>query len=61
MVGLSDTLYQSLATQSLKLPEGTILPHSGLDWAGTGLGQVVDACECGDEPSGSIKCGEFLD
>ena len=22
-------------------------------WAGT--------CECGDEPSGSIKCGEFLD
>jgi len=20
-----------------------------------------DACECGNEPSGSVKCGEFLD
>ena len=33
----------------------------GLDWAGTGYGQVADACECGNEPSGSIICGEFLD
>jgi len=24
-------------------------------------GQVVGCCECGNEPSGSIKCGEFLD
>ena len=23
--------------------------------------QVADACECGNEPSGSVKCGEFLD
>jgi len=22
---------------------------------------VADTCECGNEPSGSIKCGEFLD
>ena len=27
----------------------------GLDWAGPGQGQVADACECGNEPSGSIK------
>jgi len=33
----------------------------------TGLGcprierQVADACECGNEPSGSVTCGEFLD
>jgi hypothetical protein len=31
----------------------------------TGLGwlriQVAGNCECGNEPSGSIKCGEFLD
>ena len=27
----------------------------GLDWAGPGQGQVADACECGDEPLGSIK------
>ena len=33
----------------------------GLDWAGPGLRQVADACECGNEPSGSVKCGEFLD
>jgi hypothetical protein len=23
--------------------------------------QAVGSCECGNEPSGSIKCGEFLD
>jgi len=33
----------------------------GLDQAGSGHGQVVGICECGNEPSGSIKCGEFLD
>ena len=33
----------------------------GLDWAGPGERQVADACECGNEPSGSVKCGEFLD
>ena len=33
----------------------------GLDLAGPGQGQVADACECGDEPSGSIKMREFLD
>jgi hypothetical protein len=27
----------------------------GLDWAGPGQGQVAHACECGSEPSGSIK------
>ena len=33
----------------------------GLDWAGPGQGQVADTCECGNEPSSSINCGEFLD
>jgi hypothetical protein len=33
----------------------------GLNRAGTGEGQVSGTCECGNEPSGSIKCGEFLD
>jgi len=32
-----------------------------LDRAGSELGQVASTCECGNEPSGSIKCGEFLD
>jgi hypothetical protein len=33
----------------------------GLDQSGLGLGQLADCCEDGDEPSGSIKCGEFLE
>ena len=33
----------------------------GLDRAGSGWGQVAVTCECDNEPSGSIKCGEFLD
>ena len=32
-----------------------------LGWAGPGQRQVADACECGNGPSGSVKCGEFLD
>ena len=35
--------------------------RNGLDRADSGLGQVAGVCECGNEPSGSIKCGEFLD
>jgi hypothetical protein len=33
----------------------------GLDWSDSGQGQVAVTCECGYEPSGYIKCGEFLD
>ena len=32
-----------------------------LDRAGSGEGQVAGTCECGNELSGSIKCGQFLD
>jgi len=36
---------------------------SNMEWID--LTQDMDrwrgACECGNEPSGSIKCGEFLD
>ena len=32
-----------------------------LDWAGPGLRQVANACECCNELSCSVKCGEFLD
>ena len=31
------------------------------DPAGSGKGQMVSTCECGNEILGSIKCGEFLD
>ena len=33
----------------------------GLDLSGSGYGQVAGSCECGNEPLGSIKRGEFLD
>jgi hypothetical protein len=29
--------------------------------SGSGHGQVAGTCECGNEPSGSIKCRELLD
>jgi len=34
-----------------------------MDWIGLAQDrvQVANACECGNEPSGSVKCGEFLD
>jgi hypothetical protein len=32
-----------------------------LDRSGSGYGQVAGSCEYGDKPSGSIKCGEFLE
>ena len=33
-------------------------------WTGSSwlrIGQMAGTCECGNEPSDSIKCGEFLD
>jgi len=33
----------------------------GLDSSGSVLGEVAGACECGNEHSGSIKFGQFLD
>jgi len=33
----------------------------GLDRAGSGYGQFAGTCDCDSEPSGSIKCGKFLD
>ena len=32
---------------------------TGLSWLR--VGTAVGACECGNELSGSVKCGEFLD
>jgi hypothetical protein len=39
-----------------KWDEGHVLDQSGL-----GQGQVAGSCEYGNKPSGSIKCGEFLE
>jgi len=34
-----------------------------MDWVGLAQDkrQVADSCECGNELSGFVKCGEFLD
>jgi hypothetical protein len=38
------------------------LQEVGCEYMGwIGLAQVANACECGNEPWGSVKCGEFLD
>jgi hypothetical protein len=33
----------------------------GLDGVRSGYRQVAGNCECGNEPTGSIKCGKFVD
>ena len=33
----------------------------GLDWYGSGQGQVAGTCECGNELTHSIKCGVILE
>ena len=35
----------------------------GIDWIDLAQekGQMAGACECGNELSGTLKCGEFLD
>jgi hypothetical protein len=34
----------------------------GMDWIELAQDRdVAGTCDCGNEPSGSIKCGEFLD
>jgi hypothetical protein len=42
----------------------TDLKLVGCTWTGLfrlGIRQVAGCCECGNEPSGAIKCGGFLD
>jgi len=45
--------------------DGRIILRSGIggmDWIDLAQeGLVAGTCECGNEPLGSIKCGEFLD
>jgi len=33
----------------------------GLDWCGSGQGQVAGTCECGNELPRSVKCGVFIE
>jgi hypothetical protein len=38
-----------------------IMRRYGLDFSGSGEGQVEGSCESGNEPSGSVKCWEVLE
>ena len=57
----SSTLFHLLLSSCYASFSPFIVLKCGRDWAGPGQRQVAYACECGNEPSGSVKCGEFLD
>ena len=46
---------------SRKWDDNIKLDLQEVDRVGSGQGQVAGTCECGNEPQGSMKCGEFLD
>jgi hypothetical protein len=46
---------------NIKLDPGEEVWGHGLDRSGSEYGPVVGSCECGNEPSGSLKCGEFFE
>jgi len=46
---------------NIKINERSEMGRHGLDCCDSGWGQVTGCCECGNEPSGSIKWKEFLD
>ena len=45
---------------NIKIDHKEVGGGNGLDQSGSGQGYVVGCCECGNEHSSSIKCGEFL-
>ena len=45
---------------NIKIDLQEVVVGYGLDRAGPGKGQVAGTCDCGNDPSGSIKCDEFL-
>jgi len=49
-----------LLVSQLPLSSGSSLWGYGLDRAGAGEGQVAVTCECSNELTGSLKCGNFL-
>jgi hypothetical protein len=46
---------------SIKMDLREVMGGHGLDQSGSRQVHVAGCCECGDEPSGYIKCGEFLE
>ena len=55
-VNMTDALNNKKIRESLKNESEYCRQCSG-----SGQEQVAGCCKCGDEPSGSVKCGKFLD
>ena len=58
---------EKLQLRNLRFPQRNIpdvrypeMRHWYLQVTSSGLGQLVGSCECSNEPSGSIKCRDFL-
>jgi hypothetical protein len=59
-----ETTWKTKAGWKDNITNGSFISGKGLhelDWSGSGQGQVVDSCECSNEPSGSIRCRGFLE
>ena len=62
-VSLSETLYLSLYSTQVQINEAKqVISNSDTRISVMQVPKSqLGTCECGNEPSGSIKCGEFLD
>ena len=47
-------------TDNIKMDLQAVGWGDGMDWPGSGWGQVVGSCEWGNEPLDIIRCGEFF-
>jgi hypothetical protein len=66
VLGSTNTVNVSSSVSTLYIYKTIILRRifqevgcGGMDWIE--LAQVAGTCKCGNEPSVSIKCGQFLD
>jgi len=61
LVIISGDAYRNLQEGNIKMDLQEVRGWD-TDWiGGSGQGQLAGSYECGDETSGSTKCGEFLD
>jgi hypothetical protein len=58
---LMQYIQNNLMTFALHVTSRSAMGGHGLDRSGSGYGQVAGSCECGNEPSSSIHCGDFPD
>jgi hypothetical protein len=52
---------KSLVFVNLAIISGSGMRRLGMNFSGSGQGEVAGACECSNELSDSVKCETFLD